>query len=413
MIITNYKNFMILNEYSFYDDFVKNKIRNVEYYLDEIKKNNHTENDVVQLFHWACLENIGDLAYELSKILSDKKLRDYASSIINLEHKYFKKILNENKKIIISGLNHNNFIEKLINSDNVENFKLFSNEIELTQKLLMWSCYYESYNIFKYLISKGLNPERMEKNSPWTYHKINCLDEACERNKSYKIIDALVNDLKLHITYRHMYDTIDNDNFKAFEILLKSNKIIDDYAYSHMNTHSNKHKITLMDVVNILKSKNKINYIKKLLNDNSRINEAYHEIQMLPKNIAYKNKNVFGEPDVFGPYKEVLKKDFLDIAYLIINLYKGAENFFNTIFITDGHEKYWIKKMKENPNIIEKLEGLSDEFKSKYEYQKMLLELDEKNIQKIIDSGVINPKILKEYDYLDEVIKLTSDKFNL
>lgn len=398
---------------SFYNDFYKEKNPDIDYYLKEIESGKYSNYEIKQLFHWACIKNMGELAIKISEKISNKDLRSMVKSIVNLDTNYFEKLIDK-ENIYEAFINERDSLEYTIGRGNLGNLKILEDRgLKLTQRMLELSCYHNKPKIVEYLLSKDGNLDpRKKKESPFTHAKENCLDIAASSNKNADTIRILIKKENIPVTYRHMLNAIRNENFDGLELMIKSHNIIRDYSYSNYATHDeNKIPIGLMSVIISLISKDNMKYIKMLVNKN--VQSMYDGLMDLPTKKIYTQKNSFGNDDVFGSSEEVLTTKSLKIAYYVINKYEGVENILITRKITYNTEDFWISKMKKDPKIIDKLQGISEKFKSKYNYQKVLLETDKKYIKQIINSGVIHPKILKEYDYLDEIIELTINKYNL
>lgn len=383
-MITKYKLFEKYDNVDFYDDFFKKGIRYVDYYLNKIENLNIYRNDIKQLFHWSCMGKLNDFAYKISQKLNFNDLKNMINSLSDLDFETFQKIINE-RKLLNYLINDEGTIEYIISKGDIKKLKfLEKNGVKLNHEVLKLSCFYGRLEIVKYLVSKGLDPGKMTENF-YSRKKENCLDETTKYgDNNFELVNYLVNELNIQVTYRHMHNVILKDNYDVFEILLKSDNLVDDY------------QINLIYVINLLISKNKINYVKILIKD--KIDLAYSYLQALESKKYNYN----------GLVIEILKPDSLEVCYYVINKYNGRENGYTTIYITRGHKDYWMKKMKENPSIIKKLSNV--DFIEDYDYQKMLLDIDEKNIKFIIDN--VHPKIIDEYQHLPEIINLVAKKYN-
>lgn len=393
-MIIRYKLFENKN-IDFYDDFFKKEIKDIDYYLNIIDELNINKYYIKQLFHWACREKLNEFVYKLSQKLNFNDLKGLIRSLIYLDFNYFKKIIIENN-LLNYYLRDKDIIEHIISKGDVKKLKfLEENGLQLNQKILELSCFHNKLNIFKYLISKGLDPNKKTKNN-FSYKDEGCLDISTKYNSNFIFIDYLVNDLNLPVTYRHMYNVLNNNDFKSLEILIKSKNLINDYSYSrYANHYIDKYEIKLNVVINsiVLKENLSLNiinkYVKILIKD--KIDFAYEIIQTFNRN-------------------KIMNSKYLDICYYIIDKYSNKyENEYTTKFITTGYKDFWLNKMKENSSIIKKLKYVS--FIRDYDYQKLILDIDEKNINIIIN--YIHPDIKKEYYYIPEIINLVGKDYNL
>jgi hypothetical protein len=397
------KNYNKLFEWYFYDEFHKEKIRDVDYYLDRIKKEKVGKDSIDQLFHWACVENFSELVLALNNFLDKSSLIRLNRSITYLDFKTFKTIL-EKDNLYKNLLKDRDFLSNVIyyGDDLVEKVKYLETlGFNINDDFLRYCCYSDKLELIKYLVSKGLDPKKIQKDKITDIPQ-NCLDIATSYNKKgIKIIKYLVEELNTPVTYRHMNSVIDNP--EALDIIMKSKNIIDDYSYSMYSTNGeNNRQFTLYKFLNNLSSKNLIKYIKILADRDKK--RGYDFLQNLNS-----KKDWQGFDKKFDEY---LDPSQLEIAYYIIDNYDGDyENATTTQFITHNNEDFWLKKMKENPSIIKKLLYLDDKVRKSYKYQKILMEADEKNLKYI--KNIIHPNIIKEYDHLPEVLDIIAKKYNL
>jgi len=169
-MIIRYKLFENKN-IDFYDDFFKKEIKDIDYYLNIIDELNINKYYIKQLFHWACMEKLNEFVYKLSQKLDFNDLKGLIRSLIYLDFNYFKKIIIENN-LLNYYLSDKDIVEHIISKGYVKKIKfLEENGIQLNQKILELSCFHNKLNIFKYLISKGLDPNKKTKNN-FSYKKL-------------------------------------------------------------------------------------------------------------------------------------------------------------------------------------------------------------------------------------------------
>lgn len=400
-----------LFEWHFYDEYQKEKIRNADYYIDRIRKEKVSRDSVESLFHWACVDRDSELALKLTDILDSNQLVKLNRSITYLDLKTFKTILEKDNLYKNFIMRNKDFLENVIHyggKDSVEKIKYLETlGFNIDEKFLRTCCYSNNLEVIKYLISKGLDPNKIIKDS---YSDIpqNCLDVATKYNsKGTDVIRYLVQDLKMPVTYRQMDSVIDNP--EALDILFNSNNIVDDHSYSYYATRDeNKRQFTLYNLIFDLSRKGMDKYIKILADKDKK--KGYDFLQSLNRKKDWK-----GFKEKFDEY---LDPSQLELAYYIIDNYGGQgdkfgnyESLSTTEFITHNNEDFWLKKMKENPSIIKKLLYIDDKVKKSYEYQKILLEADEDNLKYI--KHIIHPDIMREYDHIPEIFDMIAKKYNL
>jgi len=384
-MITKFNKYEKIYEWAFHDEFHKEKIRNVDYYIDRIHKEKLSEKDIEYLFHWSCVYEFPELAVALSDIFSEYTLTKQNRSIAQIkDYKSFKKIIK--KCNLVSLKNDRDFLEHLIHSNDDEGKIKLVKELGLNvnQKTLETACFSGKVNIVKYLVSIGLDPTKRREAS-FSHQPENCLDIATDYNKTPELIKYLVEKLNIPVTYRHMANVIYKENLDALPFLINSNNLIDDYSYSGWATHEeNKHQYSLGNLLSLMiskKIKNKL--IKKVLSKTKDF--GYNNLQSLPRNF--------------------------NLIYWIISNYTGSENSYTTKQITQGNKKFWLKKMKENPSIISKLRHVNKGLLTSYEYQKLILDIDPKNVKYIIND--LHPEIEKEFSDIPEIFNKTVSRYNL
>lgn len=384
--------------YDFYDDMFKKKIRDVNHYINIIKNSEYhvSLNQTETLFHWAAIEHFSELAEAILDILPLSSLKKLNRSIAQLPYKYFSKILRY-KDLYKTIVSNTNIIEDIIYYGRIDSakklFLLKNFGAKYNNEYIRKAAYAENFEAVKYFFEKEkLDPSEKVKTFDISE---NALDDAAEHNKGSEVINYLVTKAKVPVTYRHIYNVINNNNLNALPALINSKNIIDDYAFSYYSTYR-KHPIYLTNLIQLMVGKDLMNEIKILLSDVKM--KGYDTIQTLTKH----------SPD---------KGDFLDdktlkIVYWIISNYDGDENSYTTRIITKGHKDFWIQKIKENPKLIYKMiNGIDKEILKDYEIQKILLDDNERNIKYIIDK--LDPKIEKEYKDIPEIFDITLNKYNI
>lgn len=392
-MITDFNKYKLL-EADIYQMYFTDENRNLKEYLELIDSGELSEHDILRLFHWSCAYDFHELSAELVKKIKREDLLKHSRSIAYLDYPLFKKIIEKNN-LYVSFLNNRDFLDQVFNNgkDKVKKLKLLKKHgFEYTDKSLRSACFHNSegiVSVIKYFVSLGLDPSKKEK-STYSDQPQNCLDIATNYNDDPSIIRYLVKNLNIPVTYRHISNVISKDNLKSVPILTRSKNIIEDYSYSSWATHDeNKHPYYLSRLIYRMGNKNLFKYLK-LVFENS-VKKPYNELQSLPSS---SDSNI-----VFPKY--------LNIAYWIISNYNDTYiNSYNTEYITKGHLKFWVKKMKEDPSIIKKLLDVDDDIKTSYEYQKVVLDADPKNLKYI--EKKLNSKIKDEYAYL-----IDSEKFNI
>ena len=395
------------SQYDFWNDYQREKIRDVDHYMNIINGDKYHVylSQLESLFHWSCMEKESELALAFSKVLPESsivKLR----SIYSLDYKTFKTIVEKNnlyKKLI----NNKELVENLIyyGGDDVNKLKLFQKYgVVFTQKNLENASYSGKEKIVKYLVSIGLDPFITRKAS-YSDAQENCLDLAAYHNKTPEVIKYFVEKLNIPVTYRHMKNVIKTGNLEALPILLNSKNLTPDYAASgHYSTHRD-YAVTLADLISFMCGKNLDNldkYIKILLSREKDF--GYSILVYLPSQSEFNRTNNSYE-------NNRISDNYLDLAYWVISKYKGVERADISQFITLMHDKFWLKKMKENPSIISKLRRCSESILKSYAYQKIVLDNNERDFIYIIK--YIHTTIISEYDHIPEIFDLQLNKYNL
>lgn len=399
-MITKFKIFEI-KEYQYYDfhnDMFNKKIRDVNHYIDIIKNSDKYHISLGQaeiLFHWSTIENFPELAEALLDVLPLKSLKRLDRSIAALPYKYFSKILKY--KDMYKLINKSSMIKNIIyygKTDAAKKLSLLKKfGIIFNNDAIRNAAYAENLEAVKYFFEKeGLDPSEKEEsfNIPE-----NCLDSATEHNKGPDVINYLVTKAHVPVTYRHIYNVINNKNLEALPALINSNKIIEDYAYSSWSTYR-KHPIYLNNLIKLMIEKKLIKESKKLLSNTKM--KGYDIIQSLAKHSA----NI----------GDFIDKKTLKIVYWIISNYDGNENSYTTRIVTKENKDFWINKFKQNPHLIyNMLDGMDKKILEDYDFQKILLDMNPKNIKYIIK--VLDPKIEKEYSDIPEIFDITLNKYNI
>lgn len=385
--------------YNMYDDIEHKHIVDVNFYLNILKTKNLSEDSLSQMFYTAC-RMLPKLAIKMIDIISPKVILSGSRGLAFLNYNDFKNVIEKNE--IYKRLMNKNIISDVINygeEDKVKKLKLLKTlGFDINQEILESACYNDTQiDVIKYLVSLGLDPA-IKKNSTFGHQPQNCLDVAASYNKKPDIIKYFVEKLKIPVTYRQMNDVIHNNNLEALNCLINSKKLIDDYSYSKYATREeNQHSIVLSDVIKSIVYKDlSLDYIK-ILSDKQKDN-GYDILQGLPENKTEQGK-------------KYLDPKYLDIAYYIISNHSGSyENSYTTKYIVRNNEKYWINKIKENPNIISVLKDYYT-FRCSYDFQKTILDISPKNLKYIIND--LNSEIINEYSHIPEVLDKLVDKYNL
>lgn len=397
---------------SLYDEFFNDKIRDVDYYLDKIK--NHTiEGSVSDLFHWSCTKQFPEMVIALLDILPLRELIRLERSITFLDFETFKTVMLKNDLYKEFLTNRNNFLEYVIHhaktDDRNKTFDFLEKlGFKLDSKLLRIAAFHGQVDLVKYFVkNKGLDPTKKIQ-ATWTHAEENCLDEATKYNTTPDLIKYLVEELNIPVTCRHIYNVVCKDNYEALPILLNSKIKARDYSYSGYATHDiDKYEINFFKLIDLLSDRGvDMKYLKMILDAQSH-QDQYNALDALKRKSDFLG---FDHPkdERFDKY---LAQPELDLAYDIISNYNGKENPYITRRITHNNEKYWINKMKQNPSIIGKLIGMDDKITKSYEFQKMILDIDENNAKYIVHK--LHPKIINEYDHIPEIMELLVKKYNL
>lgn len=388
--------------YDIYDDL--RNIKDVDYYLNLLETKNISDYDKSRLFYWSCRE-LPELALKLLKILPLQMIVENKRGIVQLEYPYFSKIL-KYKDLYKYLITKNDFINDVLfysyDDDTRKLILLKKLGYIFTQNNLESLSYTNKINNIKYLVNQGFDPSLKRKSSYGDMPQ-NCLDTATSYGKeNIEVIKYLVQNLHIPVTYRHIYNVIAKRNLEAVPILVNTKKFSDDYSYSNYATNDdNRHQFRLNSLIYPMLNNNLDEYLKILLKNR---NVGYSILQSLPS-LTDHNKNYTVKIKYLDP-------KYLDFAYEILNNYDGKyENSETTTFITHNNEKYWLKKMKQNPSIISKLTELEEDFKTSYKYQKIILDADAKNVKYIIDD--LNPRIMEEYSDIPEILDKTANKYNL
>lgn len=331
--------------------------------------------------------------------------------IIKNSEQIYKLPLNEFKNLLIKNDLYKKFdLSKIVdihsNDDNddiekIKLLKLLNPNIVFSVKLLNSAIFYKNINLFKYLISIGLDASEKYENFNISRNSLgNLISNIYDMNKEtfIEFLKYIVNNLNVAVTPKHIYEVVKNIEKvgdEAFKILMKAKNTTDDYEYSGWSTYE-KTPITKSDVVTALtSSKININLIKKYLISLSKFGYEYLQL--------FSGISSFNQKD--WKYDKTFDPKNLELAYWIISNFTGQENSFTTEYITNNNMDFWLKKMKQNPSIIDKLKELSPKIKNSYEYQKTLLEIDPKYSKTLRN---IHPKIEKEFKYL-----FTANKYNV
>jgi hypothetical protein len=398
---------------SLYEEFFKDKIRDVDYYLDQIK-NHKIEGSVSDLFHWSAAHQFPEMVIALLDIIPLNKLIYLQRSITYLDFETFKKVLLKND-LYKSLLSARDFLENVIHyaktndRDKIFDF-LEKLGFKLNSKLLEIAAFHGQVDLVKYLVKKGLDPGEKISSSGYDDRLENCLDVATNYNTTPDLIKYLVEELNIPVTYRHMYNVVSKDNFDALLILLKSKNRVGDYSYSRYAIQDfYKYPIDLHKLISTISHRNNTEpkYLKSIL-DSLSIEEQYNSLSALKRQEDFLGFD-FPRDEQYNKY---LVEPELDLAYDIVSKYNGKESPFITERITHNNEKFWLKKMKQNPSLVSKLSaGMDRKIAKSYKYQKTILDLDVNNVKYIIDK--LHPNIMNEYDHIPEVLDLVIKKYNL
>jgi len=407
------KTYNKLYEQYFHDEFHKDKIRDVDYYLDRIKKEKISNDSIDLLFHWSCIYNFPELALALIDMLGTRILK-LNRSIAYLKYDAFKKIL-ETNDLYKKFSNKEEIIDNVIyySKDDDVNKKLEYLQnlgFELNDKALRTASFTCNLKVVKYLVKLGLDPRKKEKEK-YSDSPTNCLDIATKYNrdkdKTTEIVDYFVNELNIPVTFRHMYNVLSNDNYEAFEILMKSKNRIQDYSFSFYATNDeNKYQMVLRDVLRRLSNKDKMDYFKYLV-DEIYEEDKYMYVYYLNLKKDWKGFN--------KETKEYIDPKDLEMAYYLIKTSKKNPHDGYIELLMNQNEKFWLDKMKSDKDLILRLWHLPPQIKESYEYQKIIFESDNEIINKFIEKNekYIHTRIMKEYDHLPQILELITKKYNI
>jgi hypothetical protein len=386
--------------YDFKPDIVYKHLLDADYWWEIISNTKYDDYSLEHLFKLAC-QYIPKLAVKMVDILSPEQIIKNDDNIYDLPLNELKSLLTKNdlyKRFDISKLvNINN------NGDNdIEKIKLLRSldpNITFSVKLLNSAIFYKNLKLFKYLISIGLDASETIESYHISRNSLGRLISNIHNLNKETFIEFLkyiVNDLNVAVTPKHIYEVvrnIDKVGDEALEILMNAKNTTDDYEYSGWSTYDKK-PINKSNVVTALTSSNKIdnNLIKKYL---SRFKDfGYGYLQ------SFSGISKFNQKD-----DETIDPKNLELVYWVISNYNGHENSFTTEYITNDNVDFWLKKMKENPSIINKLKELDPKIKHSYEYQKTLLEIDPLYSKTLRN---IHPKIEKDFKHL-----FSANKYNI
>lgn len=382
--------------YDFKPDIVYKNLRDADYWWGIITNTKYDNYSLEHLFKISCIY-IPDLAVKMVDILSPNQITKNSELIYKLPLNEFKTLLLKNdlykkinlQKIIDIHSNDNDDIEK------IKLLKSLNPNIKLSDILLHSAIFYKNIKLFKYLISIGLDAsEKIEYFNISRNSLGQLISNIHNMNKEIFIefLKYIVNDLNIAVTPKHIYDVIKNIEKigdESFEILINAKNIINDYEYNGWSTYD-KTPITKSNIVTALTSSDKfdIKLQKKYLKSLS--NFGYEYLQSFSSEREFNQKK--------WEYVETINPKTLELVYWVISNYDGRyENSFTTKFITNNNADFWIKKMKKNTTIIDKLKELDPKIKDSYEYQKTLLEIDPKYSKTFTN---IHPKIKDEFDYI-------------
>lgn len=390
--------------YDFKHDIVYKNLRDADYWWEIINNTKYDNYSLEHLFKTACIY-IPELTVKMVDILSPEQIIKNSEQIYKLPLNEFKNLLIKNdlyKKFDLSKIVDIHSDDDIDDIEKIKLLKSLNPNITFSVKLLNSAIFYKNLNLFKYLISIGLDPSEKYEIFNISRNSLgNLFSNIYNMNKETFInfLKYIVNDLNVAVTPKHIYEVIKNIEKvgdDALEILMNAKNTTDDYEYSGWSTYD-KTPITKSNVVTALTSSNKIdiNLIKKYLISLSKFGYEYLQL--------FSGISEFNQKD--RKYDKTFDPKNLELAYWIISNFTGQENSFTTEYITNNNMDYWLKKMKENPNIIDKLKELDPKIKDSYEYQKTLLEIDPK-YSKIIRN--IHPKIEKEFKYI-----FSANKYNV
>ena len=244
------------DSFSFYDEFHHKKIRDVNYYIDKIRKKNIGPYYTTELFHWACAFNFPELAMALVEFIPRNELINLDRSITYLDYEYFKKIIEKNN-LYKELINRRDFLEYVIvyGKDKVKKFQLLEKfGVEINLRLLRLACYHgKDVELVKYFVSKGLDPNKKEKATYANYYE-NCLDLATTSNINVDLIRYLVNDLNMKVSFKNMLGAIDKET-ESLDILINSKNI--NYSWQK--------DVSINQIIRRLLNKQLNEYVEKLL----------------------------------------------------------------------------------------------------------------------------------------------------
>src|SRR5574344_330676 len=394
--------------YNFKPDIFYKNLRNADYWWEIITNTKYDDYSLEHLFKLAC-QYIPKLAVKMVDVLSPEQIIENGEHIYELPLNEFKSFLLKNdlyKKINLSKLVNINNINNNGDNDDIEKIKLLKSlnpNIKLSANLLHSAIFYKNIKLFKYLISIGLDASEKIKSFNISINSLGQLILNIHNMNKVIFIEFLkyiVNDLNIAVTPKHIYEVIKNIEKlgdDALEILINAKNTTDDYEYSGWSTY-NKKPISKSDIITALTSSDKIDIKLKKKYLKSLSNFGYEHLQNF-SSIRNFNQKIW-------EYVETINPKNLELVYWVISNYDGQyENSFTTKFITNNNMNFWLKKMKKNPTIIDKLKELDPKIKDSYEYQKTLLEIDPQYSKTLKN---INPKIEREFKHI-----FTANKYNL
>lgn len=395
-----------LKYYDFKRDIIYKNLRDADYWWEIINNIKYDDYSLEDLFKTSCIY-IPELAVKMVDILSTEQIIKNSEQIYKLPLNEFKNLLMKNdlyKKFDLSKIVD---IHSNDNDDDIEKIKLLkllNPNIIFSVKLLDSAIFYKNLNLFKYLISIGLDAAEKYEEFYISRNSLgNLISNIHNMNKEtfIKFLNYIVNDLNVAVTPKHIYEVIRNIEKvgnEALKILMNAKNNTDDYEYSVWSNYD-KTPITKSDVVIALTSssdKIDIKLIKKYLSSLS--NFGYDYLQSFCSISKFNQKE--------WKYDKTFDIKNLKLAYWIISNFNGTENSYTTNYIINNNNiDFWLKKMKKNPSIIDKLKELDTKIKDSYEYQKTLLEI---NTQYSKTLKNIHPNIKKEFDYI-----FSANLFNL
>jgi len=397
--------------YDFKHDIVYKNLRDADYWWEIINNTKFNDYSLEHLFKLAC-QYVPKLAVKMVDILSPEQIIKNGGYIYDLPLNELKRLLTKNdlyKKFNLSKLvNINNINNNDPNGDNddIEKIKLLKSlnpNIKLSANLLHYAIFYKNIKLFKYLISIGLDASEKIETFNISRNSLGQLISNIHNMNKVIFIEFLkyiVNDLNIAVTPKHINEVIKNIEKvgdESFEILINAKNTTDDYEYSGWST-SDKTPISKSNIVTALTSSDKIDIKLKKKYLKGLSNFGYEYLQNFSSIRNFNQKK--------WEYEETINPKNLELVYWVISNYDGRyENSFTTEFITNNNADFWIKKMKKNPTIIDKLKELDPKIKHSYEYQKALLEINPQYSKTFTN---IDPKIKNEFNYL-----FSANKYNI